>query len=498
MDHHGLKNVIITACLSVFFIWHPGSPAASGVKTSLKNYAIITHENQAVLCEPYTVKKDDWLYKIFRQKGEISEQDFPLFISIFKKINPGISNIDTISPGIRILIPLKMVNRQAYAADDTGMVAVPVVEFSHLPASFDLTPYVREHTIQPGDTVSDLLDKPFLKKGGGVTRQGRMLFYRLNPDIKNIHVIHQGTLVMLPEPGILSQPWFSSYLTHGTLPAHADWKKKEVLPRDAVAVREPENALPDVSPYEILQLKRYAALIKGTLVHQGKMYFPAKNDDTIFQLDLSRTPLVETSDTSEKTLLIPENSTGHGLDKKLIQTIKSHWKQVKTEQIRTAIQKARQHKQKPVSLDVIKNNMAQIMAGTPFDYTPEEKIPFIINEISMSGVFGRVKRPDRSDLLINFANIYGTGITRIQNMGFDILSFSPDQSWKEQVLLILSALGYAIWENPSFSHQKKVETLEGLYAELLPDRVFVSLYPLPASADTFLQTEQIRYIHLKQ
>ena len=497
MDFHGLKKAIIAVCLPAFIIWCPGSIAASGVKTSLKNYSIITHENQTVLCEPYTVKKDDWLYKIFRQKGEISEQDFPLFISIFKEINPGIRNIDTISPGIQIFIPLKMVNKQAYASDDTGMVAVPVVEFSHLPPSFDVTPYVREHTIQPGDTVSDLLDKAFLKKGGGVTREGRMLFYRLNPGIKNIHMVHQGTRVMIPYPAILSQPWFAAYLTNNNIAAQNDWEKKREMPRHTATVRAPENTLADVSPHQIQQLKRYAALINGTLAHQGKMYFPAKNDDTIVQLDLSRTPLIETGDTGEKTLLIPENKTGHVLDKKLIQTIKSHWKQVKTEKIQAAIQKARQHTQGPVPLDVIENNMAQILAGTPFNYTSAEKIPFLMNDISMSGVFGRVKRPDRSDLLINFANIYGAGITSIQNMGFDILSFSPDQSWKEQVRLLLSALGYAIWENPSFSHQKMVETLEGMYAELLPDRVFVSLYPLTPGASMFLKTEQIRYIHLK-
>ena len=496
MNFHVVKIAITAACSLAIFVCCSGSPAASGVKTSLKNYSIITHENQAVLCEPYTVKKGDWLYKIFRQKGEISEQDFPLFIAIFKKINPGISNIDTISPGIQILIPLKMVNKQAYAPDHTGMVAVPVVEFSHLPASFDVTPYVSEHIIQTGDTVSDLLDKTFLKKGGGVTREGRMLFYRLNPGIKNIHMVHQGTRVMIPDPAILSQPWFSRFLSHGNLPVHDNVEKKGEIPSDTATVRRPETVPPEISPYQIQQLKRYAALIKGTLQHQGKMYFPAKNDDTIVQLDLSQTPLIETSDTGDKTLLIPENRPGYILDKK-IQTIKSHWKQLKTEQIQAAIQKARQHTQKTVPLDLVKSNITQILAGTPFGYTPEAKIPFFVSNISMSGVFGRVTRPDRSDLLINFAHIYGTGITRIQHMGYDVLSFSPNQSWADQVRLLLSALGYTIWENPSFSHQKMVETLEGLYAELLPDRVFISQYPLTPGASMFLKTEQIRYVHLK-
>ena len=502
MNFHGFKNAIITVCSLVFFIWYPGSPAAGAVKTSLKNYSIITHENQSVLCEPYTVKKDDWLYKIFRQKGEISEQDFPLFVSIFKKINPGINNIDTISPGTQILIPLKIVTKQAYTSDDSGMVAVPVVEFSHLPAGFDVTPYVSEHIIQPGDTVSGLLDSAFLQKGGGVTREGRLLFYRLNPDIKNIHMVHPDTRVMVPDPAILSQSWLSSYLAHGNLsaqkkaPAEDDSVKTVGMPRPA-AVRKPENTVPNVSPYQIMQLKRYAALINGTLVHQGKIYFPAKNDDRMVRLYLSRTPLVEATETQEKILLIPENRSDRVMNKKMIQTIKSHWKHVKTEQIKAAIQKARQDTQKTAALDLIRDNIAQILSDTPFECTFDEKIPFVMNNVPMSAVFGRIKRPDRSDLLINFATIYGNGLARIENMGFDILSFSPNQSWKDQVRLLLSALGYTIWENPSFSHLKRLETLEGVYAELLPDRVFVSLYPLSSGASIFMEKEQIRYVHLK-
>jgi len=497
MNSHGLKKTIIAACLPAVFLWYLVSPAAGTVKTSLKHYTIITHENQNILCEPYTVKKDDWLYKIFRQKGEISEQDFPLFISIFKKINPWISNIDTISPGIRILIPLKMVNKQTYASDDTGMVAVPVVEFSHLPASFDVAPYVREHTLQPGDTVSDLLDKAFLKKGGGVTREGRMLFYRLNPDIKNIHLVYQGTRVRIPEPAVLSQPWFSSFLTHGRPPAQADREQAVFQPGDAPQGHARENTLSDVSADQIQQLKRYAALMKGTLLHQGKMYFPAKNGENAVWLNLAQSPLIETRDHGENILLFPGNQTGYIRDKKLVQTIRSHWKNVRIGQIQAAIQKARLMDPKPASPALIQKKIPDILAGAPFDFLSEEKIHFSVNDISMSAVFGRIKRPAGPDLLINFGDIYGTAITSIQNMGFDILSFYPNQSWKDQIRFLLSALGYTIWENPCFSHKQQVETLLGLYAELPPDRVFVSLYPLSPSESTFLQTEQIRYIHLK-
>ena len=45
-----------------------------GVKTSYKRYSFFKYKNEEFLCEPYIVKKDDWLYKIFRKKGEITKK----------------------------------------------------------------------------------------------------------------------------------------------------------------------------------------------------------------------------------------------------------------------------------------------------------------------------------------------------------------------------------------------------------------------------------------
>ncbi|MBU0463175.1 MAG: hypothetical protein KKE12_06115, partial [Proteobacteria bacterium] len=33
------------------------------VKTSYKRYSIFKYKNEDILCEPYIVKKNDWLYK---------------------------------------------------------------------------------------------------------------------------------------------------------------------------------------------------------------------------------------------------------------------------------------------------------------------------------------------------------------------------------------------------------------------------------------------------
>jgi len=89
--------IFVYACIAIPC---PSHSKTSSVKTSYKRYSILKYKNEDVLCEPYTVTKNDWLYKILRKKGEISEKDFPHFINIFKAINPQISNIDAIEPEI--------------------------------------------------------------------------------------------------------------------------------------------------------------------------------------------------------------------------------------------------------------------------------------------------------------------------------------------------------------------------------------------------------------
>ena len=125
-------GILSLACLASLFLALAGTARGEDtrkIKTSYKHYSVITYQGREVLCEPYIVKKNDWLYKIFKQKGEISEQDFPFFISIFKQCNPHIQNVDIIATGTRILIPLKMSDKQDYTVDKHGKVKIPVVEF---------------------------------------------------------------------------------------------------------------------------------------------------------------------------------------------------------------------------------------------------------------------------------------------------------------------------------------------------------------------------------
>ena len=92
-------STLILACLIVF------RPAYGAFVH--KNYVVRYDRGWDILCDPYVVKTNDWIFKLFRQKGEISHKDYPEFLRIFKRLNPHVHDIDRIRPGQHILIPLK-------------------------------------------------------------------------------------------------------------------------------------------------------------------------------------------------------------------------------------------------------------------------------------------------------------------------------------------------------------------------------------------------------
>ena len=102
-------------------------PAGAVMGTSLvyKNYIVRYDRGWDILCEPYVVKKNDWVLKIFRQKGEIAHQDFRDFLGIFERLNPHIRDINMIRPGQGIDIPLRKLEHGTLPGQASGVVTIP-------------------------------------------------------------------------------------------------------------------------------------------------------------------------------------------------------------------------------------------------------------------------------------------------------------------------------------------------------------------------------------
>lgn len=464
------KNIIIMI-FAVSFVFSDLNAETKGVKTSYKQYSIYTYENEDVLCEPYIVNKDDWLYKIFRKKGEISEKDFPQFLLIFKEINPDISNIDAIEPGINILIPLKKIKKQDYDENSTGTISVPVIEFSTTPEELNLKPYLEEHRIAKGETVSTMIDKEFIDKSGQLTQEGLKAFQLANPNIQNINLVYEGSQIFLPDPAIKKQAWFRSLFSSNTSSQKSDADQ---------GIK--------ITAHELAQLKRYASLIGGTLLNSGKMYFPGA-EDTNTELDLSKNPVIETHDGS-KILIV----TGHSANQNLLEHIQAHWRDLKTQTLSESVNLLKYHKAYKAKHDKIleyQKMVKALLAQTTYDYLPNAKISFNFNKIALEARFGRVVRKETTDLLINFGNVYGTALDIIKKKEFEVISITPKLSVPEAISRLFTSLGYQARQNPSFFTGNSVEPLKGIYLVKNDKKHFIPLRQLSAGALTFLEKQDI-------
>ncbi|WDP92122.1 MAG: LysM peptidoglycan-binding domain-containing protein [Desulfobacter sp.] len=493
----------VTAVILAGLTWgaislgQPGQAHSEGVKTHFKQYTIFTYDHKDYLCEPYKVKKNDWLYKIFRQKGEISASDFPRFLRIFRKLNPQLSNIDAIAPGNRIMIPLKEVDKATYVQKKEGIVEVPVLEFSLKLTKKEVDAYIHSHVVKSGDTVSALLGKEFLKKGGAVSEVGKKTFTSLNPEIKDINRIYAGSHVLIPEADILSQPWLETLLETGyrnidSVRPSPPAKQKRVTSREQ---ETPPRAI--LSPGDISRLKRYAQLIQGTVMNKGKVFFPGKDGEPAQILDLSKTPVLE-APSGQKTLILPNESKAETLDRDLVTAMKDYWKGIRLRQLNQAIsghpiQEKNPMELRPVSFDKL---IEALLGVTPYTYGGKAQFPITLKHIEMNVSLGRITHDAKPDILVNTGNVYGKALDILMEQGYEILDLSNAGTVNQAVLLLFSKLGYETWKNPSFYTGGRVEDIQGVYVSKGSERTFITATTPQDNANTFLREEGIKLLKL--
>ena len=472
------KFILSMTAFSIFFTFNfpltPLSASEIGIKTSYKQYKVYVYKEEKILCEPYVVQKNDWLYKIFRRKGVISTDNFPLFIDIFSTINPGVHNVDIIEPGVSILIPLRKITKDDYKEKEPGIVQVPVINYAIVPETFK--PYVAEHKVQKGDCVSCLIDKQFLNKDGSISKQGIKAFKLSNPNIKNIDLIYEDSSILLPDPEILSQPWFQSLFANRDAKLNIRNAKIKKQRKRPVRLNQLQKA----------ELKKYASLIGGTLSSSGNYYFPDQNDN-MSKIDLSITPMISLAN-GQKIILIPEDA----YNKSLVKAFKKRWENIKIQKITTAINDYKQKKMqaKKESLEDFKLFIKNLLFFTKFSYRQESNIKFEFNSIQLNAVVGRVKR-ETKDLLIDFGNIKGDAFGALKKQGYDLIMLDPKDGKIRAAQKLLKYLNVPFVLNPSFLKNKEVITIQGLYISEFEPEIFVTKEKLPVETIEFLKNKNI-------
>ena len=294
-----------------FCFWLATCPAFGALL--YQDYIIRRDNGVDILCDPYVVKKNDWVIKVFKQKGEIAHKDFPEFLGIFKRINPHIRNIDRIRPGQQVLIPLKKLNRGAMPGQNTGIVRVPFVTVSNPPK--DLKAHSIAHTVKRGETVSLLVKKSF---GADSFQEGMKRFKTLNPRIADPNRIFIGQTIHLPTPPVQQQPEVEPAPGGPVSPIANQPPIQGTPPESRPNTPPPPRRSPTNQPPAIQQV---ASILDARLLDRGIYYFPQDQEDTL-QLDLSRFPVLERKNGAKVLFTTPEQP----VPKAKLSAIRSHWK----------------------------------------------------------------------------------------------------------------------------------------------------------------------------
>lgn len=272
--------------LTILVLEYLISTGSVGSTVLYKNYVVCQDKGEEILSSPYIVRKNDWLLKIFRQRGEISERDFPKFLMIFKRINPNIPDINTIRPGQYILIPLKKIEPDTLPGQSSGRVTIPFITLSNIPDT--LAAYSSKYTVKKGDCVSILISRRYGPYGTKSYKEGIKIFKFINPDIPNLSHIYQGQSIKLPDPFIKDQPWYQGLFdTSGNLNSET-FNHSSSADRSSQQTFEPElkENRPD-TPFS-----QAASILNAKLLNKGTYYFPRQGKEDV-KIDLSLCPVIE-------------------------------------------------------------------------------------------------------------------------------------------------------------------------------------------------------------
>lgn len=311
------KSSVFIIVLVLFFsavTWHNAESALL-----YKDYVIRYDRGWDILCDPYTVQRDDWVLKIFRQKGEIAHSDFRDFMGIFKRLNPHIKNIDRIRPGQVIDIPLKKLKQGALPGQSSGIVTIPFVTLKNTKDLIKNNSSL--YTIKKGDTIYELISQRFGGYGTAEYRRGVKLLKAVNPRISDINKIYAGKNIYMPDPSIRKQSWYESLFdASGNIKNQIGKDEDKPLPPPAVHEPEPK---PDETAASYGPIAEAASAIGGTFINKGTYFFPMKQGKT-FELDMSRYPVIELK--GGPNIILTKEDKVMGRDTALLQSL---WEDVK-------------------------------------------------------------------------------------------------------------------------------------------------------------------------
>jgi len=159
-------------------------------------------EGMEVVCETYTVKDGDYIWKLLRQRGLLKRPNFAELISVLKSMNKSLTNLDIIHPGQTISIPLNITPIKG-AKEKEKFVQKSIMGISTL-KDVDFENYV----VKSGDSLTMVAYGKYKIQPEYLYDEYLNLVEKFNPTLKNLDIIYPNQVIKLPifSPEIVRMP----------------------------------------------------------------------------------------------------------------------------------------------------------------------------------------------------------------------------------------------------------------------------------------------------
>lgn len=399
-----------------------------------KDYVVKQDQESRILCEPYVVQKNDSLTRIFQEKGGIIDENPKEFLKIFQRLNPQVSDLENVRPGLQIFIPLKNMGKERETA--TRIFTLPMVTISAdktQPASEPEPPAdaagFSEYKIKPGDTLSRIFHQYFGPMNVTLLGERLRLFRKINPDIADVNRIYPDQTIRMP-------------------PLDAN--------EDARASLEHRPG-----PFE-----KVAELLNARLTQKGICFFPMPGKAD-FGLDLAQFPLMEFSDglrilfnpgqvlkSDDQNIIhhfwpelkIIDVSFDAAFDEVLEQVLRvapylnARIKTTGREALLTlssAIQATGGH----VSVQGNPQLVETLMRILGVSYTQHVEMSFPYADIQISSHANWIESGKGKPVLVDFGSFYGDAIQALEKTGFVVIQILDTESIRQSIPRLLNAIG---------------------------------------------------------
>jgi hypothetical protein len=159
-------------------------------------------DGKKVIAETYTVKDGDHLWQILREKKVLEKRNLSEFISVLKKLNGSLDNIDMIHPGEKIIIPLVIspIGGISASSKESQPEAVPLEAINDV----DLEDYV----VRQGDSIIKIVEERYDVPHKELYNEYLSKLKEINPFIKDVNSVYPGQKIKLPiySPRVVKMP----------------------------------------------------------------------------------------------------------------------------------------------------------------------------------------------------------------------------------------------------------------------------------------------------